>query len=129
MSVSTLANCKNALLWINYRYLSGAAFLVCRGGAWGPLTLIAYSVLRAWQTWLARYQTPHHRLQSGIDGILHIVDWLPVRLVGVVYALVGHGEKALPAWFASLGDRHSSQYQVLTRLAQYSPPVSRTWIK
>jgi AmpE protein len=26
----------------------------------------------------------------------------------------------LPAWFASLGDRHSSQYQVLTRLAQYS---------
>ena len=90
------------------------------GGAWGPLTLIAYSVLRAWQTWLARYQTPHHRLQSGIDGILHIVDWLPVRLVGVVYALVGHGEKALPAWFASLGDRHSSQYQVLTRLAQYS---------
>ncbi|HCU2192082.1 TPA: regulatory signaling modulator protein AmpE, partial [Klebsiella variicola] len=79
-----------------------------------------YSVLRAWQTWLARYQTPHHRLQSGIDGLLHIVDWLPVRLVGVVYALVGHGEKALPAWFASLGDRHSSQYQVLTRLAQYS---------
>lgn len=90
------------------------------GGAWGPLTLIAYGVLRARQTWLARYQTPHHRLQSGIDGILHIVDWLPVRLVGVVYALVGHGEKALPAWFASLGDRHSSQYQVLTRLAQYS---------
>ncbi len=33
---------------------------------------------------------------------------------------MGHGEKALPAWFASLGDRHSSQYQVLTRLAQYS---------
>jgi AmpE protein len=78
------------------------------------------TALRAWQTWLARYQTPRHRLQSGIDGILHVVDWLPVRLVGVVYALVGHGEKALPAWFASLGDRHSSQYQVLTRLAQYS---------
>jgi membrane protein required for beta-lactamase induction len=34
------------------------------------------------------------RLQSGIDGILHIVDWVPVRLVGVVYALLGHGEKA-----------------------------------
>ncbi|GHK54230.1 hypothetical protein KPZU09_39660 [Klebsiella pneumoniae] len=58
-------------------------------------------------------------MQSGIDGILHIVDWLPVRLVGWSMP-VGHGEKALPAWFASLGDRHSSQYQVLTRLAQYS---------
>jgi hypothetical protein len=26
----------------------------------------------------------------------------------------------LPAWFASLADRHTSQYQVLTRLAQFS---------
>ncbi|HHU9786910.1 TPA: regulatory signaling modulator protein AmpE, partial [Escherichia coli] len=42
------------------------------------------------------------------------------RLAGVVYALIGHGEKALPAWFASLGDFHTSQYQVLTRLAQFS---------
>ncbi|MDU2977850.1 MAG: 1,6-anhydro-N-acetylmuramyl-L-alanine amidase AmpD [Enterobacter asburiae] len=75
---------------------------------------------RAWQTWLARYLTPHERLQSGIDAILHVIDWLPVRLVGVVYALIGHGEKALPAWFASLADRHTSQYQVLTRLAQFS---------
>ncbi|HGA3141244.1 TPA: 1,6-anhydro-N-acetylmuramyl-L-alanine amidase AmpD [Enterobacter hormaechei] len=75
---------------------------------------------RAWQTWLARYLTPHERLQSGIDAILHVLDWLPVRLVGVVYALIGHGEKALPAWFVSLADRHTSQYQVLTRLAQFS---------
>ena len=61
----------------------------CSGLWWGTLgagTLMAYAFLRAWQTWLARYQTPHHQLQSGIDGILHIVDWLPVRLVGVVYA-------------------------------------------
>ena len=90
------------------------------GGSWGPVALIGYAFLRSWQSWLARYQTPHQRLQSGIDAILHVVDWIPVRLVGVVYALVGHGEKALPAWFASLGDRHSSQYQVLTHLAQYS---------
>lgn len=76
--------------------------------------------LRAWQSWLARYQTPHQRLQSGIDAILHVLDWIPVRLAGVVYALLGHGEKALPAWFASLADLHTSQYQVLTRLAQFS---------
>lgn len=77
-------------------------------------------LLRAWQSWLARYQTPHQRLQSGIDAILHVLDWIPVRLAGVVYALLGHGEKALPAWFTSLADLHTSQYQVLTRLAQFS---------
>jgi AmpE protein len=63
---------------------------------------------------------PNERQQSGIDAILHVLDWIPVRLAGVVYALIGHGEKALPAWFASLTDRHSSQYHVLTRLAQFS---------
>jgi Membrane protein required for beta-lactamase induction len=49
-----------------------------------------------------------------------VLDWIPVRLAGVAYALLGHGERALPAWFASLSDRHRSQYQVLTSLAQFS---------
>jgi len=115
-----LRELQNALLWINYRFYLAPLFWFVVGGSWGPVTLMGYAFLRAWQTWLARYQTPRHRQESGVDAILHILDWVPVRLVGVVYALVGHGEKALPAWFASLGDRHSSQYQVLTQLAQFS---------
>lgn len=115
-----LRELQNALLWINFRYYLAPLFWFIVGGVWGPVTLVGYAFLRAWQSWLARYQTPHHRLHSGIDFILHILDWVPVRLVGVIYALIGHGEKALPAWFASLGDRHTAQYQVLTRLAQFS---------
>lgn len=115
-----LRELQNALLWINFRYYLAPLFWFVVGGPWGPVLLMGYAFLRAWQTWLARYLTPHERLQSGIDAILHVLDWLPVRLVGVVYALIGHGEKALPAWFVSLADRHTSQYQVLTRLAQFS---------
>lgn len=115
-----LRELQNALLWINFRFYLAPLFWFVVGGSYGPVLLIGYAFLRAWQSWLARYQTPHHRLQSGIDAILHIVDWVPVRLVGVIYALIGHGEKALPAWFASLGDIHSGQYQVLTQLAQFS---------
>ena len=115
-----LRELQNALVWINFRFYLAPLFWFVVGGYYGPVLLTGYAFLRAWQSWLARYQTPRHRLQSGIDAILHIVDWIPVRLVGVVYALIGHGEKALPAWFASLGDRHSSQYQVLTCLAQFS---------
>ena len=114
-----LRELQNALLWINF-VLSCTAVLADCGGNLGTVTLMGYAFLRAWQYWLARYQTPHHRLQSGIDAVLHVLDWVPVRLAGVVYALIGHGEKALPAWFASLGDFHTSQYQVLTRLAQFS---------
>ncbi|SUI04095.1 AmpE protein [Salmonella enterica subsp. indica] len=115
-----LRELQNALLWINFRFYLAPLFWFIVGGPWGPVTLVGYAFLRAWQTWLARYQTPHQRLQSGIDAILHVLDWIPVRLAGVVYALLGHGEKALPAWFASLADLHTSQYQVLTRLAQFS---------
>lgn len=115
-----LRELQNALLWINFRFYLAPLFWFIVGGPWGPVTLVGYAFLRAWQTWQARYQTPHQRLQSGIDAILHVLDWIPVRLAGVVYALLGHGEKALPAWFASLADLHTSQYQVLTRLAQFS---------
>lgn len=115
-----LRELQNALLWNNFRFYLAPLFWLIVGGPWGPVMLVGYAFLRAWQSWLARYQTPHQRLQSGIDAILHVLDWIPVRLAGVVYALLGHGEKALPAWLASLADLHTSQYQVLTRLAQFS---------
>ena len=115
-----LRELQNALIWINFRFYLAPMFWFVVGGAWGPVLLVGYAFLRAWQSWLAKHCTPMARSQSGVDSILHVVDWLPVRLAGVAYALLGHGEKALPAWFASLTDRHHSQYQVLTTLAQFS---------
>ncbi|AUX73647.1 beta-lactamase regulator AmpE [Erwinia pyrifoliae] len=115
-----LRELQNALLWINYRFYLAPLFWFVVGGAWGPVLLVGYAFLRAWQSWLARMPEPLARAQSGVDAVLHWIDWVPVRLAGVAYALLGHGERALPAWFASLGDRHTSQYQVLTTLAQFS---------
>lgn len=115
-----LRELQNALLWINYRFYLAPLFWFVVGGPWGPVLLVGYAFLRAWQSWLARMPDPLARVQSGVDAILYWIDWLPVRLVGVAYALLGHGERALPAWFASLADRHTSQYQVLTTLAQFS---------
>lgn len=62
---------QNALLWINFRYYLAPLFWFVVGGPWGPVLLMGYAFLRAWQTWLARYLTPHERLLSGIDAILH----------------------------------------------------------
>lgn len=118
--VGRLREIQNALLWINYRFYLAPLFWLVVGGPFGPVLLAGYAFLRAWQSWLARRSTPLKRARSGIDNLLHWLDWVPVRLAGVAYALLGHGEKALPAWFSSLWDVHSSQYQVLTRLAQFS---------
>ncbi|NIF23145.1 beta-lactamase regulator AmpE [Candidatus Pantoea multigeneris] len=115
-----LRELQNALIWINFRFYLGPLFWFVVGGPVGPVLLVGYSVIRAWQGYLAKHETPLNRAQSGVDRLLHVLDWIPVRLAGVAYALLGHGEKALPAWFASLADFRRSQYQVLTSLAQFS---------
>ncbi|WON78978.1 beta-lactamase regulator AmpE [Serratia sp. UGAL515B_01] len=115
-----LCELQNALLWINYRYYLAPLFWFVVCGAYGPIALSGYAFLRAYQTWLARHHSPLERSQSGVDFLLHWLDWVPVRLAGIAYSLLGHGERALPAWFASLADSHTPQYQVLTRLAQFS---------
>ena len=98
-----LRELQNALLWINFRYYLAPLFWFVVFGPYGPIALAGYAFLRAYQTWLARHNTPLERSQSGIDHLLNWLDWIPVRLAGVAYALFGHGERALPAWFASLG--------------------------
>ncbi|ARJ41142.1 regulatory signaling modulator protein AmpE [Pantoea alhagi] len=123
----TLKELQNALLWINYRFYLAPLFWFVVGGAYGPVLLVGYAFLRAWQSWLAKHYTPLERARSGIDRILHWVDWIPVRLAGVAYALLGHGERALPAWFAALSDLRRPQYQVLTHLAQYSLERDERW--
>ncbi|MEQ9918540.1 beta-lactamase regulator AmpE [Pectobacterium aroidearum] len=115
-----LKELQNALLWINFRFYLAPLFWFIVAGPYGPIALMGYAFLRARQTWLARHHTPLERAQSGVDSLLHWLDWIPARLAGAAYALLGHGEKALPAWFASLGDFRSSQYWVLTQLAQFS---------
>ncbi|WP_336778421.1 beta-lactamase regulator AmpE [Pantoea sp. USHLN256] len=115
-----LRELQNALIWINFRYYLAPLFWFVVGGPYGPVLLVGYAFLRAWQSWLAKHHSPLQRSQSGVDRLLHLLDWIPVRLAGVAYALLGHGERALPAWFAALGDLHRPQYQVLTSLAQFS---------
>ncbi|AKM48774.1 beta-lactamase regulator AmpE [Edwardsiella anguillarum] len=115
-----LRELQSVLVWINYRFYLAPLFYFVIAGPYGPVALGGYALLRAYQTWLTRQADPLMRAQAGIDRLLHWVDWIPVRLAGIAYALLGHGERALPAWLASLGDLRSGQYQVLTGLAQLS---------
>ncbi|WP_237387616.1 beta-lactamase regulator AmpE [Xenorhabdus sp. Sc-CR9] len=115
-----LRETQNALIWINFRYYLAPIFWLIVLGEFGPAILMGYGCLRAYQGWLAQNATAVQRAQSGVDGILHWLDWLPARLAGVAYALLGHGEKALPAWIASLSDLRTSQYKVVSQLAQFA---------
>lgn len=45
-----LRELQNALLWNNFRFYLAPLFWLIVGGAWGPVTLVGYAFLRAWQS-------------------------------------------------------------------------------
>ena len=114
-----LRELQNALLWINYRFYLAPLFWFVVGAHYGPVFLLGYAFLRAWQGWLAK-QNRQHREQSGVDILLFWIDWIPVRIVGLAYAFLGHGEKELPAWWRFMTDFRHKPYHVLSVLAQFS---------
>ncbi|MDE9545250.1 beta-lactamase regulator AmpE [Xenorhabdus bovienii] len=115
-----LREIQNALIWINFRYYLAPIFWLVVMGNLGPAILMGYGFLRGYQGWLAQHGTAVQRAQTGVDSLLHCLDWVPARLAGIAYALLGHGEKALPAWVASLSDLRTSQYKVVSQLAQFA---------
>ncbi len=100
---------------INFRFYPHRYFAY-RWRSVKPVTLVGYAFLRP-ETDLAGAPSdaaPTFAIRHFRRLVLHVLDWIPVRLAGVVYALLGHGEKALPARLPSLADflLHTSQYQV-----------------
>ncbi len=115
-----LRELQNTLLWINYRFYIGPIFWFVAGGKYGPVFLVGYAFLRAFQGFLACHNQQQNRQKSGVDTLLFIADFIPVRLAGLAYAFIGHGEKALPVWFRYLKDIRRPHGQIIGHLAQYA---------
>jgi len=52
-----------------------------------------------------------------IDQVMHVIDWLPVRLTAFGFMVVGHFSRALTFWLPALVDTKSSTKTVLTNVA------------
>lgn len=69
------------LVWLNYRYYFAVVFWFVLLGAPGAL---GYAILR--------YR------EATFSWVLNWLDWVPLRLAGFGYLLVGHFSRALPKW-------------------------------
>ncbi len=69
-----LREVQNALMWINFSFYLALMFWLVVGGPYGPVLLVGYALLRAWQSWLAKHHSPLERAQSGVGSPLHVVD-------------------------------------------------------
>ncbi|MCC5855774.1 MAG: regulatory signaling modulator protein AmpE [Idiomarina sp.] len=94
------------LLWLNFRFYFSVAFWFVLFGAPGVL---GYGLLRA-----CAEREPR---------LMHCVDWLPVRVAGFAYLLVGHFSRGMPAWVRSLSSFHTPAQEELTAIARDAEEV------
>ena len=52
-----------------------------------------------------------------IDKVMHVIDWVPVRLTAVGFMVVGHFSRALTFWLPALVDSESNAKTILTNVA------------
>ena len=54
---------------------------------------------------------------SRLDRFMHALDWLPIRLTGLGFLIVGHFSRATSVWISSLFDFNKSSKSVLAEIA------------
>ncbi|WP_214000575.1 regulatory signaling modulator protein AmpE [Arsukibacterium sp.] len=130
------------LIWLNFRYYAATAFWFLLLGAFGVIT---YALLRQLQepVTVAATETAatdeavvsaYAELQpdsSGPDAVHYMTfwaQWLPTRLFGLGFALVGYFSRASNALLAYFMDFTTDNEQVLTEVAVAAEPLEQEQI-
>lgn len=106
------------LIWLNYqRYAAPMIMFV----AFGLFGVVAYGCLRA----LHGYSQAHDlEAQPSLTKVLHVLDWLPIRITAFGFLLVGHFSNALPKWIGLLFDTSTHAKLVLAEVAVAAEDVN-----
>jgi len=100
----------------SYRNLFGVIFWYA---LFGPVGLTLYFSAGKLQNLIMDQQTSSHEetqssLSLCIDKIMGVLDWVPVRLVGLSYALVGHFGLVFKSWLKKLFDGISNTQKLVS---------------
>lgn len=124
------------LVFINYRQYAAVivAFILL-----GIPGLIIYSIAKELQLFIHKMNAGENNpyevdeevigecrkdnADLAIDKIMHIIDWLPVRVTGLGFLIVGHFSRALSVWLPYLVDTNSSAKDVLVNVAKAAEEV------
>ncbi len=95
----------------------------------GPVGLALYVVVRDLQEFLSKKEsTDNQQLLTVTNNTLGLLDWVPVRLLGLSFALVGHFGAVFKSWMPKLltGFKTGQQHIIEWGLAalQLSPPTT-----
>lgn len=117
-SQQTPATFGQNLVWQNYRHYAAVILFFVLFGAPGALL---YVLARAIQAQSAFENKTANKL-------MHVLDWLPVRITSLGFLLVGHFSRALPIWLGHFLTPNISAKKLLvevTRAAEEVEPDER----
>lgn len=93
------------LVWLNLRFYFAVS---CWFIAFGAPGVVLYALLR---------DAAATEQKAPLVRILHWLEWVPVRLAGFSYLLVGHFNRALPLWLKGLVKPASANAAYLVAVA------------
>ena len=106
------------LTWINYRFYCAIVLMVIIGG---PVAAVFYATLRTLDIMMFRQDVLPI---NAIRKTLFIIDWLPVRIVGFAYVLVGNFAHAVPVWISLCSNLKLATYDVVSKVAMAAEQMS-----
>jgi AmpE protein len=86
------------LVWQNYRHYAAVILWFVACGAAGA---IFYILVREMASKLSNDNV---QVINQVTRLLHVVDWVPVRITALGFLLVGHFSRAFPVWLSYLPD-------------------------
>lgn len=96
------------LVWLNFRFYFAVAFWFIVFGAGGAL---AYALCRSR---VLDIEDNNHLWVR----ILYWVEWLPARIAGFAYLLIGHFSRAFPVWMQGLTETDKPHEIYLSEVSQ-----------
>lgn len=108
------------LSWINYRFYCSIVLMMIIGG---PTAVVFYASLRTLDLMVFKKQLPELAL---ISKLLFIIDWLPARLIGLAYVLVGNFSNAISVWFSLTINFKAPAYDVVSKVAMAAEQMSKS---
>ena len=108
------------LVLVNFRQYAAVVITFVIFGIPG---VIIYSLVKEW----AAYELSQHEsatLSDAIQTLLHLVDFIPVRVVTLGFLVVGNFSNALSAWLGVISSIKISAYDALASVALAAEDVS-----
>ncbi|MEQ3660217.1 MAG: beta-lactamase regulator AmpE [Glaciecola sp.] len=120
------------LVFINYRQYAAVIIAFVFFGVPG---VVFYSIAKELQIFMHKMSScnPDNMLEEiddevlgeckkdnaelAIDKVMHVIDWVPVRLTGLGFLIVGHFSRAFSLWLPLLVDTKTTSKDVLVSVA------------